>query len=125
MDLATQSHLKSLRDLLTFRLAELRAEVRADATACREDVAVASGAEVADQKDEAAILQRAEVDDAQLKRDLAEMASVERALERLEAGTYGDCAACGEPISLQRLQVQPAAELCTACQATQEHRAGH
>ena len=125
MDLATQNHLKSLRDLLTFRLAELRTEVRADATACREDVAVASGAEVADQKDEAAMLQRAEVDDAQLKRDLAEMAAVERALQRLEAGTYGDCATCGEPIALQRLQVQPAAEHCAACQSAIEQRAGH
>lgn len=120
MDLATQNHLKTLRDLLTFRLSELRAEVRADASACRDDVAAASGGEVADQKDEAALLQRAEVDQAQLERDMAEMASVERALERLEAGTYGDCAACREPIPLQRLMARPDAEYCAACQDTRE-----
>ena len=125
MDLATQNHLKTLRDMLTYRLTELRAEVRADATACREDVAIASGAEVADQKDEAAALQRAEVDDAQLQRDLDEMQSVERALQRLEAGTYGDCATCGEPIALQRLMVQPAAENCAACQSEREKHAPH
>lgn len=122
MDLPTQNHLKTLRDLLTYRLSELRAEVRADASACREDDAIAAGAEVADQKDESVRLQRAGVDDAQLERDLGEMAEVERALERLEAGTYGDCARCGEPIDLQRLLVQPAAEYCAGCQAEVEHQ---
>jgi DnaK suppressor protein len=125
MDLATQTHLKTLRDLLTYRLAELRAEVRADASACREDIAIASGAEVSDQKDEAGTLQRAEVDDAQLQRDLDEMESVERALARLDAGTYGDCTACGEPIALERLRVQPEAERCARCQGEREKHAAH
>lgn len=125
MDIATQNHLKTLRDLLTYRLSELRADVRADASACRDDVATAAGEEVADQKDEAALLQRAEVDDAQLSRDMSEMASVERALERLDAGTYGDCAACGEAIPLQRLLARPDAEYCADCQAERERRAPH
>jgi len=125
MDLATQNHLKTLRDMLAFRLSELRADVRADASACREDFANSAGPEVADQKDEASAAQRAGIDDAQLDRDLGEMQAVERALARLDAGTYGDCASCGEPIALQRLMVQPAAENCADCQATIERRAAH
>jgi len=46
---------------------------------------------------------------------------VEAALHRLDAGTYGDCAVCAEPISLQRLLVQPAAQRCAACQTAYEH----
>jgi DnaK suppressor protein len=125
MDLATQTHLKTLRDLLTYRLAELRADVRADASACRDDVALAAGGEVSDQKDGAGTLQRAEVDDAQLQRDLDELESVERALARLEAGTYGDCATCGDAIALERLRVQPAAEHCAHCQGEREKHAAH
>ncbi len=44
-----------------------------------------------------------------------ELASVERALARMEAGTYGTCVSCGEPIAPARLRALPAAELCIRC----------
>ncbi|WP_394768457.1 TraR/DksA family transcriptional regulator [Lacisediminihabitans sp.] len=40
---------------------------------------------------------------------------VERALERVDAGTYGVCARCGGPIGLARLVALPAADLCIEC----------
>jgi RNA polymerase-binding transcription factor DksA len=49
--------------------------------------------------------------------DVDELADVEAALERPDNGTYGDCVDCGEPITLQRLLVQPAARRCAACAA--------
>ncbi|HYF29162.1 MAG TPA: TraR/DksA C4-type zinc finger protein [Candidatus Paceibacterota bacterium] len=36
------------------------------------------------------------------------------ALERIEAGTYGACAACGNPIEEDRLEAEPAAKTCKA-----------
>lgn len=36
--------------------------------------------------------------------------AVTRALERIEKGAYGVCARCKKPISLERLQANPAAE---------------
>ncbi len=36
--------------------------------------------------------------------------SVTRALHRIDAGTYGMCATCGNPIPMERLQANPAAE---------------
>ena len=63
----------------------------------------------------------AEVDSAQQRRDLDELREVEAALHRLDVGSYGDCADCGEPIALQRLRVQPAAQRCAACQTAREH----
>lgn len=44
-----------------------------------------------------------------------EIASVRRALERVEDGSYGTCAKCGEKISEQRLEARPEAALCIAC----------
>ncbi|MEJ6489029.1 TraR/DksA C4-type zinc finger protein [Leucobacter sp. USCH14] len=37
------------------------------------------------------------------------------ALRRLEAGRYGACAACGEPIPIGQLEVRPFRERCVAC----------
>ena len=124
MDLPTQAHLKTLRDLLTFRLAELRADIHA-AGQERQDVAVAVAPEVQDRKDEAAQRQATELGGAQEQRDRDEAGQVEAALHRLDAGTYGDCADCGEPIPLQRLLVQPAAQRCAPCQSAREHVAAH
>ncbi len=40
---------------------------------------------------------------------------VEQALERMEAGTYGICERCGQPIADERLEALPAARLCMTC----------
>lgn len=46
---------------------------------------------------------------AQLRTELEE---VELALSKLDAGTYGRCETCGEPISAARLEAMPAARFC-------------
>ena len=50
----------------------------------------------------------------------ARIADVERALERLAAGSYGVCEACGQPIGEARLEASPAARFCRADQARSE-----
>lgn len=50
------------------------------------------------------------------------LARTERALAKLDAGTYGDCDACGRPILPARLQAMPDSVLCLAC-AAKERRA--
>jgi DnaK suppressor protein len=45
----------------------------------------------------------------------------ERALAKLDEGTYGICDACGEPIPPARLKAMPDGVLCVAC-ATSERR---
>ncbi|WP_348539011.1 TraR/DksA family transcriptional regulator [Streptomyces sp. KCTC 0041BP] len=46
----------------------------------------------------------------------------ERALERLDAGTYGLCENCGQPIGKARMQAFPRATLCVDCKQKQERR---
>ena len=53
-------------------------------------------------------------------RDL--LLQVERALARLDAGTYGRCENCGNPIPKARLQALPAATLDVACKQREERR---
>ena len=45
---------------------------------------------------------------------------VERALEKLEKGTYGSCERCGQPIDPARLKALPHCALCMACQSRAE-----
>jgi DnaK suppressor protein len=53
-------------------------------------------------------------------RDLLDQ--TERALARIDAGTYGVCESCGQPIGKARLQAFPRATLCVACKQRQERR---
>ncbi|WP_108252375.1 TraR/DksA family transcriptional regulator [Planctomonas deserti] len=48
--------------------------------------------------------------------------AIERAGERIDAGTYGICLRRGERIPLDRLEALPAAELCIACAREAEVR---
>jgi RNA polymerase-binding transcription factor DksA len=97
MDLPTQNHLATLRELLAYRMSELRADVHAAEIAhTPADVATAH--------------------------DVEALRQVEAALHRLDDGVYGDCQDCGDAIPLQRLLVQPAVERCAACQAAHEGR---
>ena len=41
---------------------------------------------------------------------------------RLEAGRFGLCLRCGEPLPLARLRAMPAARYCVACQSKEETR---
>ena len=43
----------------------------------------------------------------------------ERALAKLDEGTYGVCDACGKPIAPKRLQAMPDVVLCIECAAAQ------
>ncbi|EWS99744.1 hypothetical protein N865_20920 [Intrasporangium oryzae NRRL B-24470] len=42
----------------------------------------------------------------------AHLAAIDAAEERLEAGTYGLCSVCGEPIPEGRLEARPTATTC-------------
>jgi RNA polymerase-binding transcription factor DksA len=50
----------------------------------------------------------------------ADLEDVDRAIRMLDAGTYGLCERCGEPISPDRLAAYPAARFCMKDQQSQE-----
>jgi DnaK suppressor protein len=49
----------------------------------------------------------------------AGLARTERALAKLDEGTYGICDGCGEAISPARLRAMPDSVLCVACAASE------
>lgn len=63
-------------------------------------------------------------DDASLEGQAAlvtrEIASVNRALLRIENGTYGECVRCGAQIAPARLEARPEAALCITCASAEQ-----
>ncbi len=53
----------------------------------------------------------------------AAIAEVERALEKLDEGTYGTCDDCGRRIGEERLEAVPWASLCVGCAAKRSRSA--
>jgi RNA polymerase-binding transcription factor len=48
------------------------------------------------------------------------LARIDAALRRLEAGTYGICGDCNQPIASERLRALPFAARCRPCEETRE-----
>lgn len=48
------------------------------------------------------------------------LVAIDEALKRIDAGHYGDCEECGEPISAARLEAWPEARQCVECKAAGE-----
>ncbi|MFQ5464476.1 MAG: TraR/DksA family transcriptional regulator [Thermodesulfobacteriota bacterium] len=57
---------------------------------------------------------------ADLKR--RELEAMDRALTKLDEGTYGVCDACGAEIDEERLRVAPTAALCVKCASEREEK---
>ncbi len=50
------------------------------------------------------------------------MDQTERAIARIDEGTYGNCESCGNPIGAARLEAYPRATLCVSCKQREERR---
>ena len=106
---AYRQQLLSLRSALLTQIADKRggSRSRADVAADHFMNAEDSHAQVTSARDfEFAINEH----------ETAELAELELALLRLEAGTYGVCVDCAEVIPESRLKARPEAQRCMACQ---------
>jgi len=108
---------QALRQQLTTRARALGGELR-DLSAERRDAGPARrpGETPEDAGDQGEQVQRDEVREAEQNRDAVELAAIDAALQRMDGGRYGECIDCGIDIPLARLQAQPSAARCVACQ---------
>ena len=54
------------------------------------------------------------------RRRALELRQIDAALDRLDDGSFGECAVCGEMIAESRLKFAPANPLCLACAEARE-----
>ncbi len=99
------------RDLLLAERAEVASLLR-DAEADDEQIEAAHGDEEPGDFGDAALPLTEQAEDEAIVADLQDrLAAIDRALARLEAGTYGRSVRSGQPIPDERLEADPAAEL--------------
>lgn len=101
--------------LLTHRLA-LETDVQGRLRASRDDL----GAEGRDDMERSDDNIRDDLSFALLQMKSESLAAIDAALGRLEAGQYGVCVACEEPIQSRRLRAMPFAVRCQPCANARE-----
>jgi DnaK suppressor protein len=102
--------------LLTERRQGLRARLHDSLSAGQASWQTAPQPEVTDTKDQATQALSAEAVAAEVVRLREALGDTDQALERLEAGAFGLCTRCGEPIALERLRSAPSCRRCRGCQ---------
>lgn len=96
------------RARLAAQLAELEGRLSRIAADLAEPLAADSSEQAVEMEDDASL-------EGQAALITREIASVRRALERIDEGTYGECVQCGEAIAEGRLEARPEAALCIGC----------
>jgi DnaK suppressor protein len=119
MSYLNEAQLRAITQLLAARETDLRAQVQAAREALAERPN-AHGRQVEDQGEQGEQRVRAGIEHTELQRDLQELRAIDTARERIADGRYGECVDCGQPIALERLKAQPAAQRCIVCQEAYE-----
>jgi DnaK suppressor protein len=118
----TEAELRKVRQQLQAEIDGLAADINAAESAIAERLGDAVGDAGDDQADAGAKTFQREHELAltQNARDLLELS--ERALARMDDGSFGVCQSCGQAIGKARLQAFPRATLCVTCKQHEERR---
>jgi DnaK suppressor protein len=120
----TKNQTEELRGLIDRRRDVLIAELREDAARVREQTYAEHAGPAPDSGDESVATLMADLEQADVTRDLDEFRSLESARERIKGGAYGTCIDCGGDIGFERLKASPAALRCIDCQGRHEKTYG-
>ncbi len=112
---AMKRRLLEERERISREIAELDAELS-------ESLEDSSGESPYDQHmaETAGVTLDREIDLTLQQNALAALAQIDRALNKLENGSYGNCDNCGKPIGEGRLKIAPFATLCVECKRLEE-----
>ena len=120
----TPSQTEKLQHLIDKRRGALLAELREDAARTREHPYAEHAGPAPDTGDESVATLIADLEQADLTRDLGEFRALEAARERIQQGDYGICIDCGSDVGFERLKAFPAALRCVQCQQRREKTYG-
>ncbi|HVH64698.1 MAG TPA: hypothetical protein VM674_01585 [Candidatus Acidoferrum sp.] len=101
----SQEDLRRFRDRLEAERQTLESRIAANRRGVQETVRDEEG--VGDVEDEADLLYEREADLGETARDRQELDQINRALERIDQGTYGVSEVSGKPIPKERLEALP------------------
>lgn len=120
----TQHQTNELGKLIDKRRNALIAELREDTERAREHPYAEHAGPAPDTGDESVATLMADLEQADMTRDLDEFRALEAARDRLKGGEYGICLDCGSDVGYERLKAFPAAIRCVQCQERHEKTFG-
>ena len=121
----TEKQLKKLKQGMLDRQRVLVGEVADQRSRTAQEGNDDSLGGVGDAGDESVVRMMTDLHLQEAGRDLEELRNIEAAVQRIDAGSYGDCEACGNEIGLARLEAQPTATRCVECQSQHEKTYAH
>jgi len=110
--MARKDSLSNLRAILVKRRDALRSALAGDLSLLKELRSESPG----DVIDAAYDSAQDEISSQLAEVESRELANIENALERMKAGSYGQCEVCGGRIPMARLNALPYATVCIECQ---------
>ena len=120
----TDKETQELRQIVEARRGALLTELREDAARTRDEPYAEHAGDAPDAGDESVATLIADLEQADLTRDLDEFRALEAAREKLKTGEYGICIECGTDIGYERLKASPSALRCIQCQERHEKTYG-
>jgi DnaK suppressor protein len=114
--MARKDSIQKMREVLVKRRDALRRALAGDLSLLKQ-LRDQSGSDVVDAALDAA---QDEISSQLAEVESRELANIERALDSIRQGTYGNCEICNSKIPLARLQALPYATMCIDCQRAAE-----
>lgn len=109
-----------LKTRLRNRAAQLRDEVQRARAKSSEETPDQIAERARDSEDDSFATLIVDTNLTEMERDVDELRMIDSALQRINAGTYGICENCAQPIPAARLKAEPTAERCVQCQELYE-----
>ena len=121
--MSEKGHL-SQKDLKAFKksLEEMRKQIIETARKTMEEESNFDTDDLPDEIDQASSEYAQSMAFRLLDREKLLLAKINKAIQRIDDGSFGLCERCEEPISLKRLEARPVTTLCIRCKEEQEKK---
>jgi DnaK suppressor protein len=116
----TDAQIEHFRQVLRARFNELRQDVREEVIRSDNEHFTDVAGEVHDPEEASVASLVVDLDLAHIDRHVHEIRDLEAALLRIGSGEFGICVDCDQPIPYARLEANPTALRCIACQTDYE-----
>ncbi len=105
---------------LVRQLQERKVQIEHNIQEATRELADLAEAEINDEGDYAANSTEVMIDSSITRQQIQELREIDYALNKAQAGEYGTCEMCSEPVGIERLRVKPHAKYCIVCRETFE-----
>jgi len=114
------------QELQTFKkeLEEMKQQIQSNLNCSSFEINNLRGNELKDEADHALVQKGENIVKTLIDKQSEKLEAIERALERIENGTYGVCESCGNDINIERLKVKIFADYCIVCREIMENEGG-